>query len=100
MITSSRSVNHGFLHRGPLVDVGDVGRYRKDCTFAMSAKLHLGQSPLSCLSLTKNAMTQVSKPSIRKSQNQPGLPPTPRISSIPAANSAEMIRATSEHRQQ
>lgn len=40
-------------------------------------------------------MTMVSSPSIRNSQNQPGLPPMPRISKIPAAKSAEITRATS-----
>jgi hypothetical protein len=36
---------------------------------------------------------KVRMPSRRKSQNQPGLPPTPRIWSIPAARRLEMTRA-------
>lgn len=71
MMTSSRSVYQGFRQRGPLVDTGEVGRYRNATT----------------------AMRQVSRPSSRKSQNQPGLPPMPRISRIPAASRADMTLA-------
>jgi hypothetical protein len=39
-------------------------------------------------------MTKVISPSIRNSQNHPGLPSVPLISRMPAAKRAEIMRAT------
>lgn len=46
---------------------------------------------------TAKPIRNVTRPSRRKSQNQPGFPATPRIFKIPAASRDEITRATCMH---